>query len=471
MTNSPLHAAPSIAQLTNIDQNISKNELQEAARSLNELAKAFPNEPRLFMLGSRLAEAAGNPEGMIRAARMAHQLAPLWPISTMRLADVLSLSHETESAMSLAMQAIQLATTQSVLDAEFLSAAANIAQRLGQHSQALTWLQQAEEFSPADTSIRYKIGLTLIALGKFTDAIQLFTELLVTLPNNPSVLCARRQAALGAKDMTTAIQDSDALLSLDPDSEEHLYFSAIARGETPPTQPASVVALLFNQLARKFDHQMVVELGYKLPGIVAQMIREWHPDLKIDVLDLGCGTGLLGQCLGPMEGFLVGVELAQGMIEQASTHGVYDSFHQVNLLDALLETPGDQYNVIAALDVLNYVGKLESVIPNAHRILMPGGHFIFSCESGTKGAKDYTLANTGRYTHQASYVQRLLEEAHFENIILKDCVLRMEAGQPVQGILVSAEKSVRTPNATDALTAKKNAPKRPKNAKPKSLAQ
>ena len=144
--------------------------------------------------------------------------------------------------------------------------------------------------------------------------------------------------------------------------------------------------------------------------------------------------------MGPIEGVLVGVDLSGDMITQAARHRVYDRFHQVNLLDALQATPENLYHVITALDVFIYVGGLEAVIPNAFRILLPDGRFVFSCETGLDGDADYVLRSTYRYTHHRSYVQRLLAQAGFDDITMQDRVLRFEADQPVAGILVTARK-------------------------------
>lgn len=441
MKNPNSQADAFIAQLKNIELQINRNQLQEAAQQLNRLTKTASHDPRLFLLGSRLAQAAQNPDGMLQAARKAHQLAPSWTVATLHLASVLASRDETEEAMALATLAIEQATTQAVLDVEGLTAAATLAQHLGQHPQALAWLRQAEQLNPTDTSIRYKVGLTLSASGDYSGAIEVFTSLLGELPDNRSVLSARLQAALRSKQLTLAIQDGEALVALDPTNAEYAFYLAIARGETPPTQPTSMVSDLFNSSADQFDRQWVVQLQYKLPRDVAQMIQTWHPDRKGDVLDLGCGTGLLGACLGPIEGVLVGVDLSEQMIAQAARHNVYDSFHCVNVLDALQATPADLYHVITALDVLIYVGSLDAVIPNAHRILLPGGRFVFSCEAGADDAADYAVQSTYRYSHQRGYVQRLLAAAGFKDIEMEDRVLRYEAGQPVQGFLVTARKA------------------------------
>ena len=453
MNNPYSHAEAFIAQLKSVEQQIAQNQLQKAALQLNVLAKTAPRDPRLMLLGARLAEAAGNPDGVLHAARKVRQLAPQWSVATMYLAGVLASREESGEAMALATQAIQQATDQVSLDAELLTKAADLARQVGQYAQALTWLRQAEQMNPADTSTGYKIGLTLSASGDFAGAIVVFSDLLAELPNSLPLLSARLQAGLRSKQLALALQDSEALVALEPSNEEYAFYLAIARGETPNTQPSTMITDLFDRSADKFDRQWVVQLQYKLPRDVAQMIQAWHPDRKSDVLDLGCGTGLLGACLGPIEGVLVGVDLSGEMIKQAARHNVYDRFHQVNVLDALQATPEGLYHIIAALDLLIYVGDLGSVVTNALRILVPGGRFVFSCEDGAEGAADYALQNTYRYTHQRSYVQRLLKESGFEDVVVEDRILRYEAGEAVKGFLVTACK--RPPPAQNVVARKR----------------
>ena len=432
-------AAQYIAQLKSIESQINQNQLQQAAQQLTLLTRTAAHDPRLFLLGSRLAEAAGNPDGMLQAARRAHQLAPQWPTATIYLSGVLASRDEAEEAMSLAGQAVHGSN-----DAALLTQAAAVAQRVSLFSQSLQWLRQAEQVKPADPVLRHQIARSLSATGDHASAIALFTDLLQQQPNSPALLLDRLRACLSARQIEQAILDGEALLTMEPNNEAYQFYLDRARGLTPQTQPAALIADLFDGFAPRYDRHWAVQLHYKLPRDVARMINDWHPDRKGDVLDLGCGTGLLGACLGPIEGVLVGVDLSGAMIAQAGRHRVYDSFHQVNLLAALQATPESLYHVITALDVLNYVGSLESVIPNAFRILVPGGRFVFSCEASAGNEAEtglgYSLPETYRYTHQRSYVQRLLEEAGFKDAAFEDRVLRYEAEQPVHGFLVAARK-------------------------------
>jgi predicted TPR repeat methyltransferase len=432
-------AAEYIAQLQGIESQINQNQLQQAAQRLTLLTRSAAHDPRLFLLGSRLAEAAGNREGVLQAARRAHQLAPQWPTAMIYLASVLASRDETEEAMVLAGQSLQ-----GSHDVALLTQAAAVAQRLSQFAQALQWLRQAEKLSPADNALRHQIARTLADAGDQVGAVALFTELLQRQPKSPALLLDRLRVCLSAGQNDQAVLDGEALLAIEPGNALYQFYLDLAHGLTPPTQPAALVVDLFDGFAPRYDRHWVVQLHYKLPRDVAGMISEWHPDRQGDILDLGCGTGLLGACLGPIEGVLVGVDLSGAMIAQAGRHRVYDSFHKVNLLDALQATPASLYHVITALDVLNYVGRLEAVISDAYRILVPGGRFVFSCEAGASDdattGPGYALPATYRYTHKRSYVQRLLQEAGFKDIVIEDRALRSEAEQPVPGFLVTARK-------------------------------
>lgn len=164
-----------------------------------------------------------------------------------------------------------------------------------------------------------------------------------------------------------------------------------------------------------------------------------HPDKKLNILDLGCGTGLLGVYLGRIDGFLIGVDISKGMIEQAARHGVYDRFHHVNLLDALQDTPDALYQVITALDVFIYTGDISAALADALRILTPGGHLIFSCEAAPEDGPDLVLQATGRYAHRRSHVEALCQAAGVD-VTIEDTVLRHENHAPVHGFVVVAHK-------------------------------
>jgi predicted TPR repeat methyltransferase len=423
-------------RLNDIQQLITAGQLKDAALKLNAEQKINPGEPRIFIIGMLLAEAAGNPAGALEAVRRAVKVAPEWPVAVIELGLALARQNQFPEAMKTAERAVQLDGNNLWV----LSHVIDIAHRARHFETAIVWLERAAALNPGNIEIQQLLARDWTVTGQHDKAQAAYDQLVQALPDAREVRLGRALNALGAGNLAQALQDCEALLARNPDDEEVQFYCEVARGNTPPRQPAGIVRSTFDGFADQFDQHLVTELKYKLPREVAGIITERYPDRKLNVLDLGCGTGLLGACLGRIDGALVGVELSRPMIDQAFKHGVYDRFHNVDLLDALDATPESLYDVIAALDVFIYVGDLSNAIPNAYRILRPGGYFIFSCEQAHEDEANLVLRRTKRYAHKASQVEAMCRAAGFEPVTLELKPLRYEKNEPVAGFLVIARK-------------------------------
>ena len=218
------------------------------------------------------------------------------------------------------------------------------------------------------------------------------------------------------------------------------FHDAVARGETPPAQPARLVAELFDGLAERFEKHLVGRLQYRVPHRVADIVLARHARRKFDLLDLGCGTGLLGLCLGRLDGDLIGVDLSARMLDQAAPLGLYGELRHGDALAELRSTPAERYDCIAACDVFIYVGDLSDLIPAAFRALRPGGMLIFSCEDARADEGDLRLRASGRYAHSRTSIVDLCRDAGFAGCTFEDIVLRLEADSPIVGYIAVAEK-------------------------------
>lgn len=438
-TKAPPQSALSMShsRLAEAARLIDSGRLPEAAAVLDDLQSKVQGDPRIYMMGMRLAEASGRPEAALDAARLAARIAPRWAPAVLDLALCLARRNQFREAAAEAEKAVELAPDQLAA----VDGAIQVAHRAGYAELALKHLPKAIVLSaPDNAAYRRMQGRDLTAVGRYAEAIAAFDALLADFPDDAAALEGRAQAALAAGDRAAAVADWKALLARHPDDEGFRYHLAVAEGVPPGTQPASLPRALFDDLAPVYDHHMVRDLKYQLPKEVAGWILERFPERKLDVLDLGCGTGLLGVCLGRLDGFLIGVDVSEKMIEQAARHELYHRFHRANLLDALRETPAGLYDVVAALDVFIYSGELGEAIPNGHRVTRPGGYFVFSCESAEEDGPDWVLRPTNRYAHRRSHVESLCADAGFTEVELRETTLRLEGGQPVEGFVVTARK-------------------------------
>ncbi|HWE03707.1 MAG TPA: tetratricopeptide repeat protein [Tepidisphaeraceae bacterium] len=233
-----------------------------------------------------------------------------------------------------------------------------------------------------------------------------------------------------------SVADLERRLTLTADeSQIHFAMAALMNVFPPAQMPAEAVSNLFDRYAPGFDEHLQGTLEYRAPEQLAAVVRELWDGKPLDILDLGCGTGLCGPLLRPMANTLAGVDLSAGMIEKARARGVYDRLELGNLIELLRQKPRG-YDLLSAADVLIYLGDLSTTFEAAAQALRPGGLFVFSVEAFD--GNRYELAkNSRRYKHSKPYLEHIASIYGFEETRFTAITLRKESTQPVPGYLIA----------------------------------
>lgn len=437
--------------LTQARELIAKGDLKNAAVTLNNANRTIPGDARVFMLGGLMAEKAGNTTAAFESMRKAVALAPDWCPGLLELALLLARNNQFTEAIQTAEKVHTLEPNNPMV----LAGAIDIAHRAGQMEMAVRLLKHGLKLHPNDPRLSFELASDLHAQGANVEALELWNALAAANPMSQDIVFGRLQTLLALNEFASASSDADTLLTAAPDNETYQYYAALSKGQIPSQQPIEMTQRLFDGMAPTYDIHMVRNLRYLLPQQVADRLLSERADQKFNVLDLGCGTGLLGVSLGKLNGAMVGVDVSREMIAQAVRHNVYDKFHTVNIHDALDATPDSLYEVIAALDVFIYAGEVTKAIPDALRILAPAGTFVASFEVSPEDGADLVLLPTGHYAHKRSHVVQLCDSAGFAKIEIEDTVLRLENGQPVNGFVLWATKALATVKPARASRASK----------------
>jgi len=249
-----------------------------------------------------------------------------------------------------------------------------------------------------------------------------------------------------AGDRTAAADAYRRCLALDPDDHAGaaVRMAAMGEGETPASAGDAYVATLFDQHADDFEDILVRQLGYGVPGLIAERLAAVAPGPYERALDLGCGTGLAGEALRDRIATLIGVDLSEGMIETCFDKGVYDHLYigeAVGFLEEFDEP--EPFDLVVATDVLPYVGGLDPLFAATSARMSGGGIFGFSTETmpdATFGARDFMVGPHQRFHHKESYVRDRLAAHGFETLEATSIVVRRQEGEPAPGHLVLARK-------------------------------
>ena len=232
-------------------------------------------------------------------------------------------------------------------------------------------------------------------------------------------------------------------LAEEPDNPVVQHQLAACLGEAAPERASDAyVEQVFDSFATSFDVKLQM-LHYRAPEFVAQALRDvaGEPRATLDIVDAGCGTGLCGPLVKPWARTLAGCDLSVGMLKQARPRGAYDLLHKAELV-YYLDTQPAAFDVVISADTLCYFGELGAAMAAARKTLRPGGWLIYTVEAVADDADaPYVLQPNGRYAHRRGTIELALVEAGLMLQAMQAVELRMEAGKPVNGWLVTARRA------------------------------
>ena len=410
--------------------------LQKARKAYKKILKASPQHTdALHMLGL-LEHQSGDIETAIRLLTRAAEQGPASAELFTNLGSALQAKGNYNEAINAFQSAIEV-------NPGFALAHNNLGNALraaGDQDAAGSALLRAIEFAPDFALAHYNLGDLLHAQGRQDEAIASIKRALTLEPGfadacNSLATMLMEQGATGE-----ARTLFGRVLQLDNKNTSARHMLAALEGQTTETAPPGYVVGLFDGCAAYFDQHLVDDLEYNAPQSLHRAVSRLVDSNRqeLDVMDLGCGTGLCGPLFRGMARTMVGVDLSPGMLTMASQRKLYDQLVTGDVTKELRKYE-DAYDLILAADVFIYVGGLDQAFKAISTALKPGGLFAFSIEAEVED-DGFVLKPTGRYTHSIGYIRGLAEVAGLREVSLDESVLRMDKAQPIDGYIVVLEK-------------------------------
>ena len=309
----------------------------------------------------------------------------------------------------------------------------NLLNDLDRHGEAETMFRHVLQRRPDEVKALFGLGYALLGQQRDEAAVAVLGRLAELAPGHRTGLryLAATLDRLGRAEASLAAYER--LLALDPADPDVRYLVDARRGRTAARAPASFVTTLFDSFAPTFENSLRNQLDYRTPELLAGLLdRHAPPGRRLGrVVDLGCGTGLMGPLLRPRSEWLEGVDLSAAMLGQAAARSCYDGLHCADIVD-FMQRPQPAFDLAVAADVFVYLGDLAPILTAAAARLATGGMLLFSVELAD-AATDWRLQPTARFAHGPAYLARVAEAHGLAVLGRATAAIRQERGCPVPG--------------------------------------
>jgi 2-polyprenyl-6-hydroxyphenyl methylase/3-demethylubiquinone-9 3-methyltransferase len=171
----------------------------------------------------------------------------------------------------------------------------------------------------------------------------------------------------------------------------------------PNADPAELAK--FGELAHRWwDPQGEFRPLHEINPLRLGWIESLAPLAARDVLDVGCGGGILAEAMARRGARVTGIDLSEKPLRVAQLH-LLESAQQVRYELAAAEDYAERYagsfDVVTCMELLEHVPDPASTVAACARLLRPGGRAFFSTIN--RNPKAYLFAVIG-----AEYVLKLL---------------------------------------------------------------
>ena len=406
--------------------------LQKARQLYREILKHdSAHMESLHMLGL-LTHQLGNNDGAIKMLNSALKQGSESAELLTNLGSVLEASGQIEAAINSYRKALKI-------NPDFISAHNNLGNALtllGNNEEAFKSYNRALDLNPNVALSQYNMGNFFNSDGEYDKAITHFRKALTLDPEYEKAAHNLAGLLVARGDNDEAIELFKRALKLNKNNAAARHMIDSLEGHTTDHPSKDYVIDLFDNVASDFDDQLVNKLGYKAPELIYQAVKKIADlqDNSLDIMDLGCGTGLCAPLFRASAMNLTGIDLSPNMLHKARSLNLYDELIEGDISTSLRQSDG-RYDLILSADVFIYVGNLKSIFKASAQALKPGGLFAFSLEA-EESQTDFRLCSTGRYAHSLSYIRNLANDNALEEMHIDEATLRMDKNKPIEGYIV-----------------------------------
>ena len=251
------HQEPEAKNTQELDELIVQQKFDDAKQKCLSLIETYPSSAALNINLGKCYSELGQTEQAIACYKKAAKYQPQWVASYILLGQLYS-SHKKPD-------------------------------------QAIECLNKAIELQPDNPELYNIMGVALAEQARLEDAVVVFHKALTLKTDEANIYNNLGNALKDQGKHEEAIKAYEKALVIKPSYANAAHMVSSLTGKTTKSAPKDYVEGLFNGYAQNFDDSLVKQLEYNIPKILTQIIVRKSVEGSIgSILDLGCGTGLVG---------------------------------------------------------------------------------------------------------------------------------------------------------------------------------
>ncbi len=313
---------------------------------------------------------------------------------------------------------------------------------LGLLDEAVESYKKALAMTPGDIDCLYNLAGCYRVTDEEAKAASLYTTILQDDPDhlpslsNLAYLCHKGGENKRAEALYRRI------LTLNPEHVFADHMLAAITGEQRKQASESYVREVFDQFSDHYEASLTDKLSYDLPTKLLAFTRRYTAKEGFSaMLDLGCGTGLVGETFKTICRSMTGVDISAKMISIAAGKQLYDSLYVSEILKFLQRSEAVTYDLMISGDVFPYFGDLQPLFECSGRLIGSGGAFIFSVEDFAAEASQPRLQQSGRFAHSSAYILETAAATGWRITACEVTDLRLEKGTWIRGCIYAMTRA------------------------------
>ncbi|ABD45407.1 methyltransferase domain protein [Ehrlichia chaffeensis str. Heartland] len=292
------------------------------------------------------------------------------------------------------------------------------------------------------------LGLYHFYKGNISDAKFRFRLISIFKPKLPVVYYNIGRCYFTLQNFNKAQQNFTRAIELDNNYADALYYlNKITNPESIVYVPENIIKQYFDYTSEHFVEHWLIAKQYKAHEYVKSLIINFFGNKSsyLNILDLGCGTGICGQFLKmkSIGNHITGIDISNKMINIArgcfvNGKQAYNELINISIFDFLKKNQNKKkYNVIILTEVLQYTGSLNPILKLLKTMLETDG-IIIGLARRKKGSGFQFINEGDFFCHSDKYIKSSIIESGLQCSYSSYCKIY---GSQVEGILFVAQSN------------------------------